>query len=499
MLFNSFEFICVFLPVTVVAYFLLGRLAGAWAGKAVLIVASCVFYAWWNPIYLLLILAEVAFCYVVGQLLLSRPWSEGTRKLVAMLAIAVILFVLGYFKYAHFLLNTLNAVGGTSFTLAAIVLPLGISFHSFQQIAYLADCARGRASRSNLLDYGLFVTFFPQLIAGPIVHHNEMLPQLRDGSLARPVFLNIVIGLTIFGLGLFKKTVIADGLSQVTTPIFSAVNAHQGLSFLEAWCGVLAFTFQLYFDFSAYSDMAVGLARIFNLRLPINFFSPYKSTSITEFWRRWHISLSRFLRDYVYIPLGGNRHGPSRQLVNLMLTMLIGGLWHGAAWTFVVWGGLHGLYLVIHKLWIWALGARRPQGRAWSFLGWFLTMLAVSVAWVFFRAGDFTGAMGLLGAMATPFAEGMLTMSRFQDLLLGGWGAVAIAAAIAFLAPNLTELFIRYRPALFPYRFEIGTARLTGLLQWNPQKRWALACALIFGVAFVAIFGWQSEFLYFQF
>jgi hypothetical protein len=185
--------------------------------------------------------------------------------------------------------------------------------------------------------------------------------------------------------------------------------------------------------------------------------------------------------------------------VNLMLTMLIGGLWHGAAWTFVIWGGLHGIYLVVHKVWIWGLGTRRPQGRAWSLFSWFLTMLAVSVAWVFFRAGDFAGAMNLLGTMATPLAEGTMAMSRFQDLLLGGWGAVAIAAAIAFLAPNTTELFIRYRPALFPYRFEIGAARIATILQWNPQKRWALTYALIFGVAFVAIFGWQSEFLYFQF
>lgn len=499
MLFNSFEFICVFLPLTAIAYFLSGRLAGAWAGKLVLVAASCVFYAWWNPIYLLLILAEVVFCYVVGRELLSGRWGESARRAIAAAAIAVILFVLGYFKYAHFLLNTLNTIGGTSFTLGAIILPLGISFHSFQQIAYLADCARGRGERSSLLDYGLFVTFFPQLIAGPIVHHNEMLPQLRETGLARPVFLNIAIGLTIFGLGLFKKTVIADGLSQVTTPIFTAVNAHEHLTFLEAWCGVLAFTFQLYFDFSAYSDMAVGLARIFNLRLPINFFSPYKATSITEFWRRWHITLSRFLRDYVYIPLGGNRHGPSRQLTNLMLTMLIGGLWHGAAWTFVIWGGLHGIYLVVHKLWLWGVGDRRPTGYLWSLFGWFLTMLSVSVAWVFFRAGDFTGAIGLLGAMFTPFAEAALAMPRFQNLLLGGWGPVAIAAAIAFLAPNTTELFIRYRPALFPYRFDIGARRLTTMLQWNPQKRWAFTYALLFGVAFVAIFGWQSEFLYFQF
>ena len=344
MLFNSYEFIFLFLPVTFLVFMRLGARHRRWAAGW-LAVASLGFYAWWNPAFLPLLLASIACNYLVG-LRLARPviaaWS---RKTVLALSITANLGLLAYFKYANFLLDNLNLVIGTDYRLD-LVLPLGISFFTFTQIAFLVDAYQGKAKEYHPVDYCLFVTFFPHLIAGPVLHHQEMMPQFARAETYRPNPENIAVGIAIFSIGLVKKVLIADAMAAHATPVFEAAEQGATLSFFTAWEGALAYTFQLYFDFSGYSDMAIGLARLFGITLPANFDSPYRAVNIIDFWRRWHMTLSRFLRDYLYIRLGGNRKGPVRRYMNLFVTMLLGGLWHGAGWTYVVWGGLHGCYLI---------------------------------------------------------------------------------------------------------------------------------------------------------
>ena len=342
MLFNSYGFLFLFLPVTLIVFFALGqrqrskKLAMAW-----LVVTSLFFYAWWNPAYLGIMLGSIIFNYTVG-FVLSAEDSPLAKKLVLTYGIVVNLGLLGYYKYANFFVDSLNAVFGDVIFLETILLPLAISFFTFQQIAYLIDTYRGETRELNFLHYCLFVTFFPQLIAGPIVHHKEMLPQFDRDSLYSINIRRHAVGYSIFTLGLFKKVVLADGIAAYATPAFFAADSGIELTLFEAWTGALAYTLQLYFDFSGYSDMAIGLARMFGIRLPLNFNSPYKATNIVDFWRRWHMTLSRFMRDYIYIPLGGNRQGIiGGRNANLMTTMLLGGLWHGAGWNFLFWGGLH--------------------------------------------------------------------------------------------------------------------------------------------------------------
>ncbi|MFN2169006.1 MAG: MBOAT family O-acyltransferase [Anaerolineae bacterium] len=397
------------------------------------------------------------------------------------------------------------------------MLPLAISFFTFQQIAYLVDAYRGQAAEYNPVHYALFVSFFPQLIAGPIVHHSEMMPQFglaRDRDTRRR---DLEVGLTIFCLGFLKKVVLADTASLQANPVFDAAAQGELLTFFEAWGGALAYSFQLYFDFSGYSDMAIGLGRLFGIRLPVNFFSPYRAGSIIEFWRRWHITLARFLRDYLYIPLGGNRQGASRTRVNLMLTMLLGGLWHGAAWTFVFWGGLHGLYLVINRLWRdlrGRLGWNRDYGRPGRIVAVGLTFVSVTAGWVVFRADSFdaaarvyAGMAGLNGAVLPPEAGAVLgaagdwlaaTGLQFESarFLFGWreWGWLALLAFIAFACPNVQQLMSGFTPGLMPRRLELHPARWS----WRPKPGWALAIGLLMAWSLLAL-NRVDEFLYFQF
>jgi alginate O-acetyltransferase complex protein AlgI len=498
MLFNSFEFIFGFLPLALIGFFLISRRGSRSLAIAYLSLASMFFYAWWNPWYLLLLLAEVVFNFLLGRRLARTDVGARERLLLTIFGIAVMLVVLGYFKYTYFILDIVNDLGGTTWSVGTIILPLGISFHSFQQIAYLVDSYKRQAPPYRFNEYCLFVTFFPQLIAGPIVHHHEIVPQLQSSALLRPRALNISLGLAIFSVGLFKKTVLADGLAQIASPIFNAAGSGLVLLPSEAWAAAIAYSLQLYFDFSAYSDMAIGLARMFNIRLPVNFYSPYRATNIADFWRRWHMTLSRFLRNYLYIPLGGNRRGRGRQVVNLMITMLLGGLWHGAGWTFVLWGGLHGLYLVIHRLWtlavppsegIWSLRVRRIAG-------WVVTMVAVAVAWVFFRAADLPTALAMVRSMAglQQQAPGV-----FDDVVSDGLPLIIGTALIAFLMPNVVDIFRRYRPVLSP---GIKLRRLHAALhalQWRPRPWVGIGVGALAGCGLIATLGWQSEFLYFQF
>jgi alginate O-acetyltransferase complex protein AlgI len=490
MLFNSHEFIFVFCPVVFAVFFLVAarnfRFSLAW-----LTGASLFFYAWWNPPYLLLLLVSVLFNYAAG-LLLNRVARR--RGLLLALAIAANLMLLGYFKYTNFLIGTWNAFSGGAVPFLDILLPLAISFHTFQQIAYLVDTWRGETSHYRFLDYLFFVVFFPQLIAGPIVRHDEIIPQIQQRRAWRPDPADLALGVTIFSFGLFKKVVLADYVAIPADQVFAAAGA-QALGFFQAWTGALAYALQIYFDFSAYSDMAVGLALIAGIRFPLNFFSPYQATSIVEFWRRWHMTLSRFLLHYLYVPLGGNRHGRARRYANLMITMLLGGLWHGAAWTFVVWGGLHGAYLAINHAWrATRLAAAWADKRLWRWASVALTFIAVCVAWVFFRAPDFGTAAELLKAMAGlngARGAGALPIAKAHT-----W-AVLAGLLMVFGLPNIYVLMERFRPVLTDLR-TLRHAVLPPWAGWRPAAAWALASAAAFCTAALLI-NKDSPFLYFQF
>ena len=366
MLFNSYLFLFGFLPVTLVGFALLSWLSARRLGFLWLVICSAAYYGYWSWWYLQLLLISMSVNYLIATLWLCRG-SRRIRKMGLIFGLVFNLSVLGYFKYTNLFISTVDALTDRGIPLRNIVLPLGISFFTFQKIAYLVDVYRGRGYSRNFLDYCLFVVFFPQLIAGPIVHPREILPQFSRRKAFGITAKNLSIGFTIFFFGLAKKVLIADSLSPTASSVFDGAAAGHLPGLTNAWLGTLAYTLQLYFDFSGYTDMAIGLARIFGVRLPINFNSPYQSTSIVDFWRRWHITLSRFLRDYLYIPFGGNRRGKTRRYLNLMITMLLGGLWHGANWTFLFWGGLHGAYLCVNHAWA-AIARRRSFAIAYGYL-----------------------------------------------------------------------------------------------------------------------------------
>jgi len=519
MLFNSFEFMFLFFPLTVLLYFLAVRFVGQEFGLGLLVVASLFFYAWWNPAYIIFILFSIAINYALGGWLVSN--DNGKSKFFLVLGVAINLGLLGYFKYANFFVDNLNILVGTSWHLEKIVLPLAISFFTFQQISYLVDSWQGNTREYNFLHYCLFVCFFPQLIAGPIVHHKEMLPQFMKKETLQPQWSNFAIGISIFCIGLFKKTVIADNLSRYVGPIYDDPLAAQNADFFVAWGSTLAYTFQLYFDFSGYSDMAIGCSRIFGIKLPVNFFSPYKSVSIIEFWRRWHITLSRFLRDYLYVPLGGSRKGKGRRFANLFLTMLLGGLWHGAGWTFVIWGALHGSYLMINHAWHWSMqaaGFRLEAHRAYRLFCWLLTFLGVTVAWVYFRAPTLEqGNAIILAMLGTNGAElPMSVAARVSGLentltlmgvsLGGGSGSafvgnylwVLVGAFGAVCMPNVAQIFHHYEPVLYEHQESFKAVRDQARIRWGYSTTWAATTGLI-GLVGVLTLTQISEFLYFQF
>ena len=396
--------------------------------------------------------------------------------------------MLSIFKYAGFFAATGATLLGSPKPDLGIILPLGISFFTFTQIAFLVDAYRGDVRSRRLDSYGLFVSFFPHLIAGPILHHGEMIPQFERKGAFRFDWENIAVGLTIFAIGLFKKVILADGMAPLVKPAFDAAAAGQMVTPDLAWLAALAYTLQLYFDFSGYSDMAIGLSRMIGVQLPINFDSPYKATSAIAFWRRWHMTLSRFLRDYLYFPLGGNRLGPRRRYLNLMIVMLLGGLWHGAGWTFVVWGGLHGLYLVINHLWRGRLGARRMPAA----LARLLTFLAVLFAWVVFRAADLPAALRLWSAMLGQGPAG--GTSGWSE-----WASCLLLLAIAWFAPNTQQIMQAYRPGLGSE--EAGRPRRLGTIAWRPGLLSALVVGAVLATPlyFVVFTDRVSDFLYFRF
>ncbi len=493
MLFNSPEFLFLFFPVTFLLFHIARRYLASRVALAWLTAASLFFYGWWDPRYLALLLGSVAVNYATGRALAAA--GPGRRPLL-FAGIAFNLGLLGWFKYAGFFDRLVEAVSGLDLGWAQQALPLAISFFTFQQIAYLVDISRGQPPAESFWRFLLFITFFPHLIAGPIVHPSIVLPQFArlatsehaaDGQWQQ----RFAIGAFLFSIGLFKKVVVADGIAAWADAVFNAAALGQALHVGAAWIGALAYTLQLYFDFSGYSDMALGLALFFGIRLPINFDSPYQATSPVDFWRRWHMTLSRFLRDYLYIPLGGNRKGPARRHVNLLLTMTLGGLWHGAGWTFVLWGFYHGLLLAAAHAWG---GRRRSAGGAQSalrrtaaILGTFILVL---LGWVLFRSADIGTAGRIYAAMA-----GLPAAEVATDVLSGQLGKafqVLLPLTVATLClPNAYCIVGWLRPAV------AGTL-IARRLAFAATARWATATALILTVALMHLTR-VSKFLYFDF
>ena len=486
MLFNSYEFIFLFLPITFFIYFYLNKKHLTEASKGFLVFASLFFYSWWSIAYLPLIIISMLFNYSLGRELSKNQKAKKyyNKKTILTIGITFNLLLLGYFKYSDFFIENFNTVFSTSVPLLHLLLPLAISFYTFQQIAYLVDSYRSETKEYDFLNYAVFVTFFPQLIAGPIVHHAEMMPQFAKLKNKVTNYHNIALGLFIFSMGLFKKVAIADTFAIWATRGFDAT---EQLDMALAWITSLSYTFQLYFDFSGYTDMAIGIALLFNIKLPINFNSPYKATSIQDFWRRWHITLSRFLKDYIYIPLGGNRKGESRTYLNLFATFVLGGIWHGAGWTFVFWGVLHGTALVIHRLWQ-SLGLKLNR-----VLAWFITFNFINIAWVFFRAKEFDDALKVLhgmffGTVILPgsFESKFATLKEFGVIFGGGW---------------LTEIYKDPFILLWLILASIGVIFFKNSMEWKDSFKTNYLYLTSTILLFLSIFllSRKSEFIYFNF
>ena len=481
MLFNSYEFIFVFLPISFFVYFYLNHKRLTEASKGFLVCSSLFFYSWWNVTYLPIILASMVVNYTVG-----RSLNKGfSKKSILIFGIVSNLSLLGYFKYTDFLIENFNLAFNSNAELLNLALPLAISFFTFQQIAYLVDSYRQETKEYDFLNYALFVTFFPQLIAGPIVHHKEMMPQFAKTRNKVKNYRNIAMGLFIFSIGLFKKVVIADTFAVWATQGFDVSTT---LNLFEAWATSLSYTFQLYFDFSGYTDMAIGLALLFNIRLPVNFNSPYKATNIQDFWRRWHITLSRFLRDYVYIPLGGNKKGSFRTYNNLMATFVIGGLWHGAGWTFIFWGFLHGLALIIQRLW------EKLGFKLWTWLAWFITFNFVNIAWVFFRAKEWGDAVKVLRSM---FSLDNTTIKEITSNKLNLLSEYSIQfeeiMKITHNSPNAINWIILSFVLVLVFKNSIQK-----IDDFKLNYKNALFTSVIFTMSILSLSG-ESEFLYFRF
>ena len=509
MLFNSSIFILAFLPVTAALFFAAGRVSPN-AAATLLGLASLVFYGAWNLNFIPLLLGSIGVNFALSQILGDTARRPATRRAVFVLAIAANLVLLGYFKYANFFLNNLP---GSPLSLGAIMLPLGISFYTFTQIAFLADTYKNQAQEKNFAHYLLFVTYFPHLIAGPILHHAEMMPQFRRRAIYRPDWESIAIGVSVFTFGLAKKVLIADGISPLAQVVFTSADFGQRIEFLRAWGGAMAYAMQIYFDFSGYCDMAIGISIIFGVRLPLNFNSPYKARNIIDFWRRWHMTLSRFLRDYLYIPLGGSRRSRPRRYFNLIVTMLLGGLWHGAAWTYVAWGGLHGFYLVVNHAWDYLCKRiapnARPAGPILRALSVAITFAAVVAAWVLFRATSFASALRILSGMAglngidlpaktgplkaVAAKLGMSPVSQTPYVSNTAILGLMLLLTICWFTPNVYQIMGARNPSL-------NAVQPAAKWTWRPSLGWAIGLGALGAIAFTGMLsGPPSEFLYFQF
>jgi alginate O-acetyltransferase complex protein AlgI len=478
MLFNSAPFIFAFLPVALAGFFLFGRLRLYQIANLWTLLASLLFYGWSDPFRLIpIVVSSATFNFCVGRVLLRyrSEWLLAT-------GVAGNLALLGYFKYAAFVVQSSAVLTGSPMPQLNIALPIGISFYTLTQIAFLVDTYRKQAREYELLKFGLFVTYFPHLIAGPILHHNEIMPQFDDPETYRPRLMSLAHGLAWFSAGLFKKVLLADVIAAYVETPFRLASEGSPIGFADAWTGVLSYGLQIYFDFSGYSDMAIGLALMMGITFPLNFNSPYKADSLIEFWRRWHMTLSRFLRDDLYIPLGGNRKGRVRRHINIFITMLLGGIWHGAGLNFAIWGALHGGGLVLNHLWRDISAQRgfnlpRPLCKA-------ATLLLVLFAWVPFRADTLHAAITMWKSMIGMGGFGGAIVPNMYEAA----SLLAIPAAIALLAPNTQEILA------LDWRKSVTTA-----WHWRPNTVWAIAAGCLFGVAVAGTLTKPTTFLYFRF
>lgn len=504
MLFNSFTFLFLFLPVTLTGWLLLKKIANLKLALGWLVIASLYFYASWDFRYLGVLLTSIGINFWIGGRILSAIGKAKEKAAGRWLKFGITfnLCVLGGFKYTYFLAYNLFSVFHARVPFDPITLPLAISFVTFQKIAYLVDCRRGEVKSHNAQDYLFFVSFFPQLIAGPIVHHKPLIAQTTQTK--NPLFHQpeiFVSGFAFFAIGLFKKVVLADSLAHYASPVFEL--AKQALPSGEAaWQAMLAYTLQLYFDFSGYSDMAIGLALFFGFKLPVNFSSPYKATSVIDFWRKWHITLSNFLRDYLYIPLGGNSGGLLNQYRNLWITMLLAGIWHGAGWNFLLWGAIHGFLLVINHIWRslkadgkWMLAILRFIPKI---VYGAITFLTIAFTWILFRSSNLVATVNMYQSVLRPFSGNALppapwhSIGQLSENLFGltqdlGWVWVSIGLLITFICPNSAEL-IRYDPTpnmRISQKMQVSMGILAGACFWLALKWMAVRPA--------------TEFLYFNF
>lgn len=519
MLFHEPAFLFAFLPLTLALYLILRQSVRQETAVIALSAASLAFYGWWDIRFVPLLIGSILSNFLLGKRLQSaQPQTKLTKSLLAFGILGNLACLLLY-KYLTFITEIINGFGIITLPIVRLDLPLGISFFTFLQIAYLVDCSRGQTKETKFAPYFLFVTFFPHLVAGPLIHHGEMIPQFNRKS--SNLGEDISVGLTIFAIGLFKKIVLAEQMAAWSDSMFDGAAAGIPPTFIEGWIGAFCFTFQIYFDFSGYSDMAIGLSRMFGVRLPVNFASPYKAVDIIDFWRRWHITLSRFFRDYLYIPLGGSQLGRIRRYGNLMIVMVLAGLWHGANWKFMLWGSLHGLYLMVNHGWqsSWRkLGMRGSPLPTWFSLG--LTFVAVVVAWVPFRADSLDTAVVIYKGMIG--SNGVVLPAQYSSLFGGflaeairfgvSFGAVPayggrwqlvwllVCLALVWLAPNSQEIMHRYTPALGADMGRNVSSPFIRWLTWQPSRLTGLGVGIVTAyLCFRALQGRPGEFIYFQF
>ncbi|MBX7145985.1 MAG: MBOAT family protein [Alphaproteobacteria bacterium] len=497
MLFNSYIFVFIFLPIVLCIFYKIGpinhRLGIAW-----LTAASVFFYGWWNPNYLVLLFFSIIINFLFG-IKIARTYNQSFRKFLFILSIVFNLILLAYYKYTDFIIFNFNNISTTEWALPHIILPLGISFYTFTQIAFLVDTYRGEVKEFNFLHYMLFVTYFPHLIAGPIIHHKEVMPQFNNKSIYAEKFNNVAIGLTVFIIGLSKKLLLADQIAPTVDSIFLTANQNNYISTYQSWIGALGYTLQLYFDFSGYSDMAIGLSKMLGIKLPLNFNSPYKALNIIDFWRRWHMTLSRFLRDYLYIPLGGNRKGTFRRHINLLITMFLGGLWHGAGWTFIIWGTLHGIYLIINHIWSNTIGQIIKNKiniypifvLLYKLVCQLITLLCVIIAWVFFRAPDTSTAISIIKSMFGRQNNVQFIQSLPYSTEIIYW--LISLLLIVWMLPN-TQQIVRQIGDFTPKK----TNYINTIIHWKPNFTYLFICSLLFVICLLLI-NKESTFLYYQF